>query len=390
MGEQRTQRAWAAIAAVTVVNLPLGSIYAFSVFLKPIEATLGLPRSALSLVFGLASIGFTAGMLVAPYLYGLCSAPMLLMMCSIMAAVGIALAASADGLPMLLFGYGVLFGVGGGAAYIIAQQSVNLLITGRRGLVNGYIVGLYPAGAMFAAPLFGWANGVHGYRWTMAVLSVVLILTGIVGVALVRHSGVVLPRPSAASNAAGGRTAIFVRLFTVFFVAAAAGLTVLSQAAGIIAAYGGGAVMALTATTAITAAIAAARVGGGWLTDKFAVPFVAAFAQAFSLVGAVSLAIWPDPMVAAVALGMVGTGYGLISGCTAGAIALYWPAAAFGKIASQIYIAWCIAAVSLPILAGHLFDLTQGYHWTVVIAGCGNLVGVIVALGLPRKAPATA
>jgi uncharacterized membrane protein len=73
-------------------------------------------------------------------------------------------------------------------------------------------------------------------------------------------------------------------------------------------------------------------------------------------------------MVAAVALGMVGAGYGLISGCTAGAIALYWPPEAFGKIASQIYIAWCIAAVSLPILAGHLFDLTQGYHWTVVIA----------------------
>lgn len=388
MSGERQKRAWAAIAAVTVVNLPLGSIYAFSVFLKPIEATLGLPRSALSLVFGLASIGFTAGMLAAPYLYGMCSAPALLMLCAVMAAVGIALAASADGLPMLLFGYGVLFGVGGGAAYIIAQQSVNLLITGRRGLVNGYIVGLYPAGAMFAAPLFGWANAAYGYRWTMAVLSVVLILTGIIGVALVRHSGVVLPRPSSASNAAGGRTAIFVRLFTVFFVAAAAGLTVLSQAAGIIAAYGGGAVMALTATTAITAAIAAARVGGGWLTDKFAVPSVAAFAQAFSLAGAVSLAIWPDPMVAAVALGMVGTGYGLISGCTAGAIALYWPPAAFGKIASQIYIAWCIAAVSLPILAGHLFDLTQGYHWTVVIAGCGNLVGVIVALGLPRRAPA--
>jgi OFA family oxalate/formate antiporter-like MFS transporter len=390
MSGERQKRAWAAIAAVTIVNLPLGSIYAFSVFLKPIEATLGLPRSALSLVFGLASIGFTAGMLAAPYLYGLCSAPVLLMMCSIMAAVGIALAASADGLPMLLFGYGVLFGVGGGAAYIIAQQSVNLLITGRRGLVNGYIVGLYPAGAMFAAPLFGWANGAYGYRWTMAVLAVVLVVTGVIGVALVRHSGVVLPRPSSAANAAGGRTAIFVRLFTVFFVAAAAGLTVLSQAAGIIAAYGGGAVMALTATTAITGAIAAARVGGGWLTDKFAVPSVAAFAQAFSLVGAVSLAIWPDPMVAAVALGMVGTGYGLISGCTAGAIALYWPPAAFGKIASQIYIAWCIAAVSLPILAGHLFDLTQGYHWTVVIAGFGNLVGVIVALGLPRRAPATA
>lgn len=383
------QRAWAAITAVTIVNLPLGSIYAFSVFLKPIETALGLPRSALSLVFGLASIGFTVGMLVAPYAYGMASAPVLLGLCSAAAAIGIALSAWADGLAMLLVGYGVLFGLGGGAAYIVAQQSVNLLVTKNRGLVNGYIVALYPAGAMFAAPLFGWANEAHGHRWTMAVLAVVLAITGVVGMALVRHSGVVLPARSTTSVAAGGRTAIFVRLFTVFFVAAAAGLTVLSQAKEIIVAYGGDGAMALTATTSITGAIAFARVSGGWLTDRFAVPTVAAFAQGFSLIGAVSLAIWPNPFVASIALGMVGMGYGFISGCTAGAIARYWPPAAYGKVASQIYIAWCIAAISLPILAGHLFDLTRGYHWTVIIAGCGNLIGVIVALGLPRHAPAS-
>ena len=55
------QRAWAAVTAVTVLNLPLGSIYAFSVFLEPIEHDLAISRSALSLVFGLASIGFTVG-----------------------------------------------------------------------------------------------------------------------------------------------------------------------------------------------------------------------------------------------------------------------------------------------------------------------------------------
>jgi hypothetical protein len=43
----RPQRPWAAIAAATVLNLPLGSIYAFSVFLKPIESELGLNRSAM-------------------------------------------------------------------------------------------------------------------------------------------------------------------------------------------------------------------------------------------------------------------------------------------------------------------------------------------------------
>jgi len=206
-----------------------------------------------------------------------------------------------------------------------------------------------------------------------------------IGTALVRHSGVALPRAVAAHADAGGRTAIFARLFIVFFAAAASGLTVLSQANGILLAYGGGAVMALTATTVITGAIAFARVAGGWLTDRFAVPTVAAAAQGFALLGALSLIVWPEPMVAAVALGMVGMGYGFISGCTAGAIARYWPPAAYGRVASRIYIAWCVAAISLPILAGHLFDLTQGYHWTVVIAAGGNLVGVIVALGLPRE-----
>jgi hypothetical protein len=41
--------------------------------------------------------------------------------------------------------------------------------------------------------------------------------------------------------------------------------------------------------------------------------------------------------------------------------------------------------VSLPVLAGHLFDLTGGYRATVIIAGCGNLLGCIAALGLPHR-----
>lgn len=387
---QRIQRAWAAVAAVTVLNLPLGSIYAFSVFLKPIEAELELTRSALSLVFGLATVAFTLGMLIAPYAYGLISAAGLIAVCMTAATIGIALSATAGGLTQLLLGYGVLFGLGGGVSYIVAQQSVNMLVTTRKGLVNGYIVGLYPAGAMVAAPLFGWANAAFGFRWTMGGLALVLLLSGLAAIMLLNLSGVILPLQVAGGASRERRGAIFTRLWTVFFVAAAAGLTVLSQAAGIIAAYGGTTGMALAATTAIAGGIAVARLSGGWLTDRFPVPYVGAFAQGFALTGAILLTLWPNPWVAAVALGMVGMGYGFISGCAAAAVALYWPPADYGRIASRIYIAWCLAAISLPILAGHLFDLTRGYETTVIIAGCGNLVGVIVALGLPRQAPRNA
>jgi len=85
---------------------------------------------------------------------------------------------------------------------------------------------------------------------------------------------------------------------------------------------------------------------------------------------------------------MIGVGYGFVSGSTAGGIAVYWPPAEYGRIASLTYIAWCAAAISLPVLAGRLFDLTGGYTTTVLIAGCGNLAGIVIALGLPRGRPA--
>ena len=383
------RHAWAAVAAVTVLNLPLGSIYAFSVFLQPIEHDLGITRSALSFVFGVASVGFTVGMNLAPLGFGTVPAWLLLAGGVAAAATGIGLAAAASGLIQLLIGYGVLFGIGGGAAYMVLQQSANLLVQRRKGLLNGYIVGLYPAGAMIAAPLFGWANAAFGFRSTLAGLAVGLLLTGLAAIGFTLHAAPEFPRKTPAALPAPGtrRTGIFLRLWAIFFLAAAAGLTVLSQAAGIIAAYGGATAMALATITAITAAIACARLAGGWLVDRFPVPFVSAFAHGLALSGAVLLTLWPAPLVAALALGMIGMGYGFVSGSTAGGIALYWPPAEYGRIASRLYIAWCVAAVTLPILAGYLFDITRSYHAAVIIAGCGNLLGLSIALGLPRQAP---
>ncbi len=382
----RTQHAWAAVAAVTVLNLPLGSIYAFSVFLKPIEQELGVTRTALSFVFGVASIGFTAGLNLAPALAG--TAPVWLLLGTSMAAAaaGIALAASASGVFELALGYGVMFGVGGGVAYMLLQQGANLLVRHRRGLLNGYIVGLYPAGAMIAAPLFGWANAAYGFRVTLCCLAGALLIAALLAIGFTLYAGISLPRrvPSKTSASTMRRPGVFIRLWLVFFLAAAAGLTVLSQAAGIIAAYGGATATALATTTAITGAIACARLSGGWLVDRFPVPFVAAFAHSLALTGTIVLTLWPEPLVAAFALGMIGLGYGFVSGSTAGAVALYWSPADYGRMASRIYVAWCTAAVTLPILAGYLFDITRSYAAALIIAGCGNLLGLGVALGLPR------
>ncbi len=385
-------RVWTAIVAATLINLPFGSLYAFSVFLKPLEEALGASRFDLSIVFGLATITFTVGMNAAPRLFSLVGAPLLVALCSLAATAGIVMAALATSLIELGIGYGVLFGIGGGVAYIAMQQGVNLMLRSRHGLVNGYIVGLYPAGAMIAAPLFGWALALWGLRATMLGLAGALALTGLLAVGFVLLGGVRLrtaPGVTAPSGAAPPRR-VFWQMAAVFFLAAAAGLMVLSQLKEIIVVYGGGTALALFATTAVTGAIAGARLGGGWLLDRFSVPQVMAFAHLWSLLGVVALTLLPSPVMAAIGLGMIGMGYGFISGSTAGGVAYYWPAGDYGRVASRLYVAWCVAAISLPLLAGHLYDLTGGYSTVVMIAGAGNLLGIVVALGLPRQSPKTA
>ena len=296
-------------------------------------------------------------------------------------------AATATGLPQLLLGYGVVFGTGGGATYILLQQGVNMLVRQRQGLVNGYIVSLYPMGAMIATPLFHACNEAYGWRTTLAGLATVLVMCGIAAALLARHSGARLIAPATAGNTATGQAVLgptFYKLSATFFLAASAGLMVMSQAREIVAVYGGAATLAVVATTGITGAIAAARIGGGWLVDRFAVPYVMCAAHALALCGGLLLTLLPSPVTAMLGLGMVGLGYGFVSGATAGGIGLYWRPAEYGRIAGRTYIAWCLAAVSLPVLAGYLFDMTRAYGTAVMIAAGANVAGMAMALTMPR------
>ena len=251
----RTERFWAALLAATLMNLPLGSVYAFSVLLRPIEQELAIPRSALSLVFGLATVGFTVGSVGAAFLYRLAPAPILVLACALVAASGIALAATASGLAQLLLGYGIVFGTGGGVAFILLQQGVNMLVRRRQGLVNGYMVSLYPMGAMIATPAFHACNEVFGWRTTLGGLATVLVAGGIAAALLTRHSGTRLVAPGNSERATGVATGsttgpallgpTFLKLSATFFLAASAGLMVLSQAREIVATYGGAAALAV-------------------------------------------------------------------------------------------------------------------------------------------------
>ena len=384
------QRSACAMAAATLLNLPFGTIYAFSVFLKPMETMLGIGRAQMALVFSVASICLTLGMLAGPVLYRRFAPVGLLLCAGLCSAVGLLVAASATGIGQLMLGYGLLFGLGGGVAFVMMQQGLNQTVESMSGLANGYVVSLYPLGAMIGAPIFGWSIAAFGLRATLVGLAITVALATLAAALLLRLADIRMQDGQAdAQGSEDRRWSLFARLFGVFFLAAAAGLMVMSQSAGILQAYGAATAFALGGTTFITGAIAAARIGGGWLVDRFEVPWVACGAHLIALAGSLLLLVFPGPAVAVLAMTLIGMGYGFVSGLTAGAIARYWHKNVFGRVASQLYIAWCVAAVSLPVVAGWLFDRTQAYHGAMMIAAVGNLLGAMLATSLPRNREGT-
>jgi MFS transporter, OFA family, oxalate/formate antiporter len=378
-------RAAAAIAAATALNLPFGTLYAFSVFLKPMEALIGVGRAQMTFVFALATITLTLGMVLAPSIYRRLPPPLIALSCGACSAVGLFIAATARSFAELVAGYGVLFGIGAGIGFILVQQGVNQSVSARSGLANGYVVSLYPLGAMLGAPLFGWAIETYGIRATLAGLGVAVFAGCALTALLLRAARIRMHQETAEKvTQKEQQWRVFLLLATVFFLAAAAGLMVMSQAAGIVQAYGGATALAVGATTFITGAVGAARIAGGWLVDRFPIPRVAMGSQLFALCGALIFSLFPGPRVAVPALAMIGMGYGVISGLTAAAIARYWGKNAFGRVAGRLYVAWCVAAISLPILAGWLYDRTGSYGAAVLIAGGLNLLAVGVAVRLPK------
>jgi MFS family permease len=377
-------RGAAALVAATLVNLPVGTIYAFSVLIRPVEALLGATRAEMSFVFGLATVTLTAGMNVAPWLYRRFPPLALAVASGAASAAGLWLAALASGYGQFVLGYGVLFGPGAGVLFIVAQQAVNQTVTRSRGLANGYVVSLLPLGAMVGAPLLGWTIEAHGVRPALGGLGAAVFAGCALAGALVRAAEIRLVDDTGlepATDAPLGRT--FWLLGSVFFLAAAAGLMVLSQAAAIVQAYGGAVALAVGATTLITGAVGAARIAGGWLVDRFGAARVGVGAHACSLAGALALGSVPTPAIAVLALGMIGVGYGIVSGLAAGAIAQYWHRNRFGFVAGRLYIGWCAAAVTLPVLAGWLFDRTASYGSAVWIAAGINVLGALLARALP-------
>ncbi len=379
-------RAWAVLVALLLINLPTGTLYAFSVFIPYYEALHQVSRATLSTMFSVSTIGFTVGMLLGPVCYRWASPAKLVLGFGGLIAAGWALAAVAPDLLVLAIAYGALFGLGGGFCYNLLAQLLNLSVSShRRGMANGVVTASFALGAVLFAPLCGLALQQYGLRPTLFGMAGITLTSTLLASVLIANARISLRE--AASLRGGARSSQPARTFPLmwlgFALGAGVGLLSLSNAAPIVAAYGGQLTQSLLGTATVAMAATIGRLSGGALADILPVKFTIVGAHVLGAGAMGALLAFPSAGMAVGAMSLACFGYGLLSGSYAASLARYFGPGLFGRMSGRLYTAWGLAGIVGPWIGGAAFDRTGGYTPAIAIAAGAMAAGAILSLALP-------
>lgn len=369
------------IAAAVLLMTVLGSLYSWSVFILPLEDRLQVSRADVSLIFSLATLTFTMGMLVAPLLYRRLSPARLALGIAALAGLGHLLAASPV-FELVLLGYGGFFGLANGAGYSIAVQSVQQVAGRRRGRWTGIIVACYALGAAACAPVFERLISAFGLAATFISVGAWLVLAIALVSALLAHSG--LARLGGKIESVGPpQPWPFALLWLAMALGSLAGVFALGHAAGLLAAPDLGAIWASAAVGMVTLGNALGRVLGGWSGEGSAPQRRVALLQAGAAAALAAMAALGGPILLLLGLLISGVGYGWMAGAFPMIVARYWGVERVGLIYGRLFTAWGCAAVLGPWIGGFLFDLTGDYRGALSAAAAAALAACVTMLLLP-------
>ena len=391
-----SRQAWMCALSTLLLNGSMGSLYAWSVFVSPLERELMVGRTGISFVFSVAVVAFTGGVAVAPYCYQLMRGPLLLVTFSLCSVIGLIFASFISSLNpsswwFLVVGYGALFGFGAGGTYSVSLQLINIALEKKKGLANGLGIGSFAAGSVIFSLVFSWALTYITVQEIFFIFGFVLLGVGITVGSLVWVSGFELPKASADQKAMPqGTPTIFPLLWLGFCCGAFAGLMAIGHAANFIEAYGGTALMITLGVVSISIGNAIGRLTAGILSDVWSPAYVAVLAHVISLTGFILLLMVSDPWAAVISLGMQGLAYGFIAGAYPSAIAIYIGVFIYGRYFGRLILAWGIAGLTAPWMTGWLFDHFGSYREALFIGTSFSLVGILIAFKLFHSIRASA
>ena len=145
---------WTVLAGALIVQIVLGTVYAFSVFVKPLQMEFGWDRTTTQMAFSFALLSFAITMIPAGRLQDRIGPRKVASIGGILLGLSFLLGALivSKSQPWTLYlTYGILGGAGIGFAYVCPIASAMKWFPDKKGLVTGLSVAGFGAGALFFA-----------------------------------------------------------------------------------------------------------------------------------------------------------------------------------------------------------------------------------------------
>ena len=373
-----TRGRWLLAGAAVLVQLALGAVYAWSVFVNPFMQQMGWTRTQTTLPFTVVIGVIFIGTLVGGRIQDRIGPRPVVLAGGVLYSAGVLLASLVerpDQLWLLVLTYGVVAGIGLGAGYIVPIAMLVRWFPDRRGLITGIAVAGFGAGALITAPV---ANGLiqpDDVSAAFLPLGIAYLVATLLGGAFFRNppAGYAVPgfTPSAARNAGALadytlgealRTPQWYRLAAILALNVTAGIALVSQAAPAAQSIAG---MSAAGAAALVGVLGifngVGRVLWGWTSDTVGRmrAFVAMFAiqvGCFALLPSAGSAAAFSVLAALVYL-CYGGGFGTMP---AAAADFFGPKNA-GAIYGAMIVAWSLGGVVGPLATAAIVDATGGF-----------------------------
>ncbi|WP_455768992.1 L-lactate MFS transporter [Micromonospora chersina] len=394
-----TRGRWGLVVAAVLVQLALGAVYAWSVFNKPLQAEFGWSKAEVVLPFEVAIGTIFIGSLVGGRIQDRRGPRPVALGGGILYAVGTMLASlvsSSDQLWLLLLTYGVLGGIGLGAAYITPIAMLSKWFPDRRGLITGVAVAGFGFGAVITAPVAkALLAGTDHKTSVFLPLGIAYLVAVLLGASFFRDPPADYQVPGF-TPAVGGRAVAGTRVYTfgealrtrqwylltlILTLNVTCGIALISQAADAAQAVAGvGAATAAGLVGVLGLFNGGGRVAWAWLSDR--IGRMPAFIGMLALQGVCFLilphasAFWLFAALAALVYLAYGGGFGTMPATAAD----YFGTPNAGAIYGAMIVAWSIGGVVGPLLTALLYD-ASGKSYTLPFTVIGILA--FVALVLP-------
>jgi OFA family oxalate/formate antiporter-like MFS transporter len=395
---------WVLVASGLIINLCMGSIYAWSVFVGPLTdyftGELGqavtandilMPFSVFLAVFAI-TMPFT-GKIIDRY-----GPRNVTITGGVLTGLGWFLASFSSSVPMLSVMYGVIGGIGVGIAYSVLVAVSARWFPDRRGLAVGLTVLGVGFSAFFTANIAGWFIGAWGVMNTFRIFGVVIIVLTILLALPLKFppagwvpSGWTPPalkpgeeKPCEYNRSLMLKSSSFYGLWACYFIGCLAGLMAISIAKPVGTDVGIEAGFATFLVGFFAIFNGAGRPVFGALTDRLT-PRNAAMVS-FVLIAVASLLMWQVPIVPVYILA-----FAVLWGCLGGWLAIaptttgwYFGTSDYPRCYGVVFLAYGAGAIAGPQLAGFIKTSTGSYIGVFPYVLALAVVGIIIAFTLMK------